>query len=263
MKKLIYLFVIFMVVVSCKKDNTTTPTSTALNPVQKQWGFVLEYTAQWCGPCGQWGAPTMTTLCAVSPNVVGVACHAASGDAMNNSALYSSFYSDRTDGGGIPHFWVGDQNNNYATSAMTTLLAQTCTAAVDLNYTRSGNTITVNTQSKFFANGTGNYYLSVLVLESGINGSASAPTGYPQNGTTDANYTHKHVLRASAITGKAYGESIVNGTVKVGQTINKSYTITLDPTWTKTINVCAILWNYDATVVAPAPKYKYVNCVEK
>jgi len=263
MKKLIYLFVIVLVVVvSCKKDNTTTTTTptTTLNPVQKQWGFVLEYTATWCYYCGQWGASTMDTLCNSSHYVAGISCHASS-DPMYNATLNASFEADRTDGGGIPSFWIGD-NANYDASTLSSLLAQTATAALDLNYTKSGSTITVNTETKFFTAGTGNYFLSVYLIESGIDGSTTAPTAYVQNNPPNpATYVHKRVLRTSSIPSNAFGESIVNGSVAAGKTINKTYTLTVDPTWTKTLNVIAVLWNYNSA--AAVPQYKFVNCIQK
>ena len=264
MKKLIYLFVIVLVVLaSCKKDNTTTPTptptQTTLNPVQKQWGFVIEYTATWCYYCGAWGASTMDALCA-TPYTAGVSCH-SSNDPMYNATLYTSFYNDRTDGGGIPSFWIGDASN-YQTGTLTSLLAQTATAAIDLNYTKSGTKMTVNTQTKFFAAGTGNYYLSVYLIESGIDGSTTAPTAYVQNNPPNpATYKHMQVLRTTSVPSNAYGESIYSGAVTAGKTINKTYSLTIDPTWTKTLNVIAVLWKYDAT--SAVPQYKYVNCFKK
>ena len=264
MKKIIYLFIIVLVVfTSCKKDTTATTTTSTLNPTQKQWGFVLEYTATWSYGCGKIGYPTMDSLCTSNPYVIGISCH-ASNDPFYNATLNSSFEADRTDGGGIPSFWIGD-NANYDASTLTSLLAQTATAALDLNYTKSGSTITVNTETKFFTAGTGNYYLSVYLIESGIDGSDRAATAYQQNGlagTADtATYVHKRVLRTTSIPSNAFGESIVSGSVAAGKTINKTYTLTVDPTWTKTLNVIAVLWNYNSA--AAVPQYKFVNCIQK
>jgi hypothetical protein len=259
MKKFLYLFLFLFVIVSCNKDETTTAAAKKLNPVQKQWGFVLEYTAKWCGPCGNWGAPTMHTLCGLSPYIVGIANH-ASGDPMYDASLYSSFLNDRTDGGGIPAFWIGDVSN-YQNGTMTSLLAQPCTAAIDLSFTKTSTSMTVKTQTKFFTATNGNYFLSVLVLESGIDGGATASSDYKQNGTSDPNYKHEHVLRASSIAGNSYGESIINGAVPAGKTIDKTYTIPLNASWNKTVYPCAILWKYDAA--AGKPQYKYVNCIKK
>jgi hypothetical protein len=260
MKKIFFILAIAISILSCQKTEETPKSSTpALNPVQKQWGLVIEYTAKWCGPCGNWGAPTMHDLTTSSPYVVGIAAH-ASGDPMFDNALYSTFSADRTTGGGIPAFWIGDTKTQSA-SALTTILGKTATAAIDLNYTKTATTMTVNTQTKFFTATSGDYYLSVLLMESGIDGGTSATSDYQQNGTSDPNFKHEHVLRASAVAGKSYGASIISGAITAGKTVNKTYTIAIDPSWKKTLYPCAILWKYEAG--SAVPMYKFVNCIEK
>lgn len=256
MKKILFIVAIAIIIASCKKTDETPATPT-LKPIQKQWGLVIEYTATWCGPCGNWGAPLMHDLCAKSPYVVGIAAH-ASNDPMHIAGLYSTFLSDRTNNGAVPTFWIGDEESQ-SESSLTTLLNKTATAALDLNYTKTTSSMTVNVQSKFFTATSGDYYLSVIMLEDGIDGGTNAAQGYKQAGTSDANFTHNHVLRAAS-GGKSYGESIVSGAITAGKTVNKTYTIAIDPTWKKTLYPVAILWKYEA---GSTPAYKFINCIQK
>ena len=114
---------------------------------------------------------------------------------------------------------------------------------------------------KFFSAGTGEYYMSVLVLEDGIDGSSSAGS-YKQSGTSSSypndDYKHDFVLRASA-SGSAYGASIANNPAS-GTELEKTYTITLDASWKNPYAVC-VIWRLDAG--GSAPQYKFVNSLKK
>jgi hypothetical protein len=258
MKKLLLAFLAFGLVFSaCKKDDDAG--DAGLSPSQTQNGFAINYTATWCGHCGDWGAPLIHDYADAAPNGVAICAH-GSNDPMNNS-LYSSFSSDRTTGGGIPSFWVGDEKTTSG-GAMTALLGQAATAGVDYDYSVEGTTMTVNTKTKFFAAGTGQYYLSVLVLEDGIDGSSSAGS-YAQGGTSNSypndDYKHDFVLRAAATSGNAYGELISTDPAKDSE-VDKTYTITLDATWKNPYAVC-IIWKYDAS--SGAPEFKYINALKK
>jgi hypothetical protein len=232
--------------------DATIDNGTCAIPQQKQMGFIVEYTATWCGPCGDWGAPKMHDIYKMG-DVVGIAAH-ADGDPMYNAALYSSFNTSRPDGGGIPSFWIGDENN-YNASTMTALKGQTAVAGVTFSNEKVGDKMNVKTMVKFFSGVSGDYYLSVYLLESGIDGGASAGS-YKQNGTTDPNYKHDFVLRTAATPSNAYGEKIATGTIAAGTEIKKDYTITIDPTWDKNLYVAAVLWRLNGTM------YEYVNAWE-
>ncbi len=258
MKKLgLLLFVFILALAACKKDKTDE--KDALAPTSTQNGFAINYTATWCGHCGNWGAPLIHKYATDAPKGVAICSH-ASNDPMNNS-LYSDFKSDRTTGGGIPSFWVGDTKTTND-GAMTSLLSTTpAEAGVDYSYEVSGTTMTVKTKTKFFSPSAGQYYLSVLVLEDGIDGSSSAGQ-YTQSGTSTSypndDYHHDFVLRASA-SGTAYGSLITTNPANEAE-IDKDYTITLDASWKNPYAVC-IIWKYDAT--ASEPKYKYINSLKK
>ncbi len=256
MKKFSLILLTFVLVLgACKKDKEEE----GLTPTSTQNGFAINYTATWCGYCGDWGAPLIHKYGTDATKGV-VICSHASGDPMNNS-LYTDFKADRTTGGGIPSFWVGDSKTT-ADDAMTNLLASgSATAGVDYSYEVSGTTMTVKTKTKFFSPDAGDYYMSILILEDGINGNSSSGQ-YKQNGVTNSypndDYHHDFVLRASA-SGSAYGTAIATDPANEAE-IDKDYTITIDPAWNKPYPVI-IIWKYEPS--GSAPHFKYINSLKK
>lgn len=255
MKKFSLIFLSSLIILfACNKKDDEEPTET-LVPTKTQWGFALNYTATWCGPCGAWGAPLIHEF-EEAGNVVAITAH-STGDPMYIAALYNSFENIRTSGGGIPSFWVGDIKTT-AVGSMENLLAQTAIAGIALNSTMGSGTMTVKTKSEFFEDSPGDYYLVVLILESGIDGSGSAGD-YAQNGTAaPATYKHDFVLRASSGNNNVYGEVIATDPAK-GETISKDFTITIDPSWDNEVYAVAILWKKDSSSI---PKYKFINAVK-
>jgi len=173
---------------------------------------------------------------------------------MYDEDLYGSFTSDRSTGGGIPSFWVGDIKTTEP-DAMTNLLSQTPIAGIGISHTIDGSTMTVNTQVEFFEDAEGEYYLSVLVLESGIDGSSSAGS-YAQSGTSNpSSYEHDFVLRASATGNNVYGMLILTDPAN-GEKSDNEFTIELNSAWNNTIYPVAVLWKKDDS---STPKYKFIN----
>ncbi len=261
-RNLIYVIILTVFfAASCKKETVEpdppVPPVPTLQPKQEQWGLAINYTAKWCGPCGSWGAPLIHNLAGMG-KVVAVTNH-ASGDPMYNSTLYSQMTADRITEGGIPAFWVGDTktSSSSSTSTMTQLLASTPIAGIDMKTKRTDLSISIESQVKFFAAGTGDFYLSFWMLESGIDGSASAGS-YAQNGTTDPNYTHDYVIRKSE--GAVYGEKILTDPAS-GKTYDKNFTMTIDASWTQEVYIVAVLWQFDPTgnPSTKNPKYKFIN----
>ncbi len=254
---LLLLFSVFLLTtVSCKKKKDEDD-ERQLKPTQEQKGFAINYTARWCGPCGNWGAPLIHQYADDAPDGAIICAH-ASNDPMHNN-LFNSFAIDRTTNGGIPSFWVGD-NFTQSSSAMTSLLSQPDPeCGVDYKYEINDGKMHVKTKVKFFDDGQGEYYLSVLVLEDGIPGGTSAPSNYQQNGTNDPNYTHDFVLRASADQNRAYGNVIATDPSS-GDVIDGDYTIDLDSSWDDVYAVC-IVWRKDNS--NGRPYYKYVNALKR
>lgn len=252
-KSALLLFAMIIIIVSCKKDDTTDDSQTVvLTPKQVQFGLAINYTATWCGPCGDWGAPLIHELSNMG-DVVAITVH-ASGDPMYIPNLYYSFSSDRPTGGGIPAFWVGDTKTTN-TGAMTALLGQTPIAGVAMSSVNSGTSMTVKTKVEFFELGIGEYYLAVLILEDGIDGSSSAGQ-YEQNGVLDpSTYHHDFVLRASNAEGSVYGEMIINDPSK-GEIFEREYEIALNPDWNNAVYAVTILWEKGES---GSPIYKFIN----
>ncbi|HRY98587.1 MAG TPA: Omp28-related outer membrane protein [Bacteroidales bacterium] len=225
-----------------------------VTPLQKQGAFAINYTATWCGPCGNWGAPRIHEMAAAGSPVVAITAH-ASGDPMHNSVLYGSFSSCRPTGGGIPSFWVGDIDDGMP-SDVTAMLLQTPPAGLEFIAARDGNNMNVAVRSLFFQNVTGEYYLSVYLLEDGIDGSASAGE-YAQNGVANPDtYKHDYVLRAAATPNSAYGEMIASGSIAAGSKFDKTYSIPVDATWND-VYVAVCLWKKDGSF------YSFVNSLKK
>lgn len=257
----LYLSIIFLVAIvfsSCKKEEEEQQThkvpdiENQTTPEKVQWGFALYYTATWWGYCGDWGGPLIHEFAAAG-KVVAIAAH-ASNDPMYDANLYKSFTDVRSTGGAIPSFWVGDIKT-YQPESMTELLNQIPIAGIGITFTKSETNIKVNTNVKFYEDATGEYYLSVLILESGIDGSSSAGA-YAQSGTANpSSYQHDFVLRASSVEGNAYGELIIENPDE-GENIENEYVIQLNSSWTKTVYPVAILWKKD---IATSPNYKFIN----
>lgn len=257
MKKTTLLFLaLAFVFTSCNKnEESETPEDQPFTPKQEQWGFALNYTATWCDPCGEWGAPLIHDLSGAG-NVVAITAH-ATGDPMFISSLYSSFDADRSSGGSIPSFWIGDKKSNIV-SYMETLLQQTPIAGIAIESTRNDSTMTVKTKTKFFNEGSGKYFLSVLILEDGIDGSSSSGE-YAQNGVINPTaYQHDFVLRASSISNNVYGEEIVIGPEE-GAVIEKEYVLNLNPNWGQQTYPVAILWYVDSF---ETPTFQFVNAIK-
>ncbi|MFO7722019.1 MAG: hypothetical protein R6V49_02245, partial [Bacteroidales bacterium] len=209
MKKILFLMIGLAIMFgSCNKEDDDSNTDKGIVVKKEQWALAINYTATWCGYCGSWGAPLIKETGAL-PRVVAIAPHASS-DPMYNQSLYSGFTSERETGGGIPSFWVNDEKTgqNTTKSAAEAATALLPAAALGMKAEKVGTTYNVKVKAEWYTAGTGDYYLSVFLLEDGIDGSATSGA-YKQSGTSDPNYEHYFVLRASATAG-VYGDVIAS-----------------------------------------------------
>ena len=184
--------------------------------------------------------------------------HASPSDPMWN-AVADAFYDVFTISG-WPNFWIGNNykgTNTNVTSEVNTYLGETNVANAVVLVTKNGDgTWEIKVQVEFFAAGSGEYYVAVYITEDGIDGSAPYTSGgYGQNGSTNPNYTHDHVLRASA-NGSPWGESI-GSSPGAGTVVSKTYAVTLDSDWVESnLHLNAIIWKKSGS------SYEYVNATD-
>ncbi len=289
----------------CKKDetsnvdddNTNGGGSSALVVENKQRSLLAYVTATWCPPCGQVGGPTFKAAVTEKGTNEIIALNIQTSDSrltpyfkrpssINNqdsvyiapifSRIFASLNIQTNAQGqyGIPAFsmnnaYLGGSNvtSTTMTNNATTYNSNAPVVGVAAKKTISGNTITVDVKSKFFKEGSGEYFWSALVVEKSV-------TGYQNVGGVDnQNYEHKYNVRASMQNGEMYNQSVfgsssfASGTVAVGKEFTQTFKLNyvnysainpafgviqwnLNPANT---NVAVIVWKKNGT------KYDFVN----
>jgi hypothetical protein len=245
MKKFMLLLAVGAFAASCSKEATVSETITI---PQTQKTLLISRSATWCGPCGSSGKPVFRALEAIGDDKI-VCLASQANDGLNSPAgdLIGNNLMSRFQQNGIPHmFQTGNgntlnfyPNQSTATNNMNTINAKAANANVYVSASVEGSTITIKAKTKFFAAGSGNYQLGVLILENGIQKT--------QAGSSNPN--HDGVIRGNAGS-SAWGEAITSTAMDAEQEF--SYTVNVDPTWKKeNLKVAAIIWkkngnNYDA-----------------
>lgn len=228
----------------------------------KQSVLVINYTAASCYNCGSWGALLIHDL-EESDDVVTICVHSLS-DPMY-SPIMTSIKSQRETGGEIPAFWVGDIktiDEKSTRSAVNLLKTNLAVAEIDISYNIIDTIMHVSVQSTFAFEHKGTYYLSVFLLEDGIDGSYNSGL-YRQIGTLHSypndDFTHDYVLRSSSTGNEAYGEMIIQNQGK-DHVIFKEYDFDISSYPRENIYPVAILWEYNPD--SDKPHYIFVNAIK-
>ncbi|MEI6766525.1 MAG: Omp28-related outer membrane protein [Bacteroidota bacterium] len=264
MKKIsLALLGIILIFSACKKkDNSeiadsntdNEPVIANVEPEQKQYALVLEYTATWCSACGSWGHETIGEIINYNlKKVVPVLCHVSDGISPDPN-LFNGVMAIYPNDGGVPDFVINDVHSN-SVSDVAAVLAREPVAQTNFTMARNGRSISVHTKTKFFKAVSGaDYYLAVYALEDGIDGLAGSNQ---QTGATDPAYKHNHTLRASSCSNSALGEKIVSGSADEGAFISGDYSITCPANCNMSnVTVAAIIWKI-------AGDTTFVNAYEK
>ncbi|MBL7682714.1 MAG: T9SS type A sorting domain-containing protein [Flavipsychrobacter sp.] len=215
--------------------------------------LIYKATADWCGPCGGFGWTQTLDLINTEPNAITVAYHSQS--TTTTSLNVSSSAAAAMEGNldlaitGIPSFVVGRKNMEQASTSqcraeVASATSGTAVANTGFLVTWKGDSLIVNTRTKFFSAATGDYYVAVYAYENDV-------VAY-QNGQP-ANPSHHHIFRMP--TGATNWGTKLNGTsftVTSQQDITFKYTV--PTTWNKNkMTVFAVIWKKNGT------KYDVVN----
>jgi hypothetical protein len=240
----------------CKKKTDDEPkgngTVVAEGPAQVQNAVVIYFGGTWCPPCGSNGKPAKEAVKeALGDRVTLISCQVAAGgtEPMDNSSsnqLSNNVFGVRS----FPSLYVGGANeiissipstsamSTNAVAAANTAKDKTAIAAVDATTSISGNTLTINTRTKFYADQTEEYYLAAHVLESGLNHAQSSDNSKNKN-------IHDNVLRVTATT-SGTGD-LLSGNNKKDEVKTKTFTVTINDAWKKeNMQVALVLWRKNA-----------------
>ena len=214
-------------------------------------------TATWCTPCGEWGIESTAIM--VDENLdkaVFIELH--NSDLLSNPfndeilenyplTLYTPAWYvngvDRTfheDLGQIPTYTENNVQNDVDSTYDVPPLANT-----NFTFSISGDMLTVNTETKFFQNGDGEYYLAIYVVEDDVD--------EEQDGAA-ASYRHDFTLRSGMTSTNTYGEMINDAPVTSGTEFTDTYTLELDAEWQQPkIWLAAVIWEKIGDA------YSYIN----
>ncbi len=152
-----------------------------------------------------------------------------------------------------PSFWLIDDSVTwqdmeseskavaYTTDKYEVLESQGVKAHIAFEYEISGNTLTVNTLTKFFAEMTGDYYVNIMLLESGFE---AEQAGSP-NGTIIASRVLRVIFSGENGDGdeQFWDTQIANGTTDAGTEVSKTFSTTLKSSWDKDkLTIVATIW---------------------
>lgn len=243
-----------------------------------------DFTGTWCGFCPR-GTTTMNNTLAAYPNVIGMAVHNGSSNAMAIGNIYANTLDDvNTYGypGGMVDRWKFPQQSNlvFSTSVWTSYSYNrtNVTSPVNISIASTFNSVTrqcdVTVTASFVGAATaysgGDFRMSAILVEDGITGTGVGynQTNYLGQGCsspdpnspwytfpcTIVGFVHDHVARynmAGGTAAQAWGLSgVVPNSVSAGQSFTHTFTYTLPTAWNdQKMKVVAFVSNYHPTNV--------------
>lgn len=226
--------------------NATVDDASCVYIQEKQNSVFVKFTATWCGPCGDWGAPAFTN--AVDGNkgkLLGMSLQVSDNlTTAANGPLVDQF-SSKWAYTGTPNFAANEQmvgtsvNQAVAIVNDASQLAPTMGVGLRTSIGAGPNTgkINIDAYVKNFTDVSGVYHLAVYFLAREIVETQKVGS------TNDPNFVHHHVLMGSATSGGAWGEEIMASGGSKGALKHWAKAVAYDPTWDlDQIEVVAVIW---------------------
>jgi hypothetical protein len=207
-----------------------------LKVVAKQRAIVTYVGATWCGPCGAYGDPTKKHIeNAFGSDVIILNVQYIDAISSSNSfgPKFGNVFQNFVSSNGIPYIYFSaanytmkhrgfsssaSVNNNTANTDVNACLSSTLEVGVAAKATASGNTITINTLSKFYM-ALGEHYIGVYLLEDRVMAN--------QAGSSDGVSSHENVLRTAVNTSTTLGLESIGASFTANQKVSGSYTLTI------------------------------------
>ena len=246
-------------IVSCKKtEEQPKAEDPGIQVEKKNTALINKFTGSNCYYCGDWGWPMFeeiiteyhgkTAVCigSYSQNQFANLFVTTAATAMDRrlpvTVGYPTFAANFNDA------WNGTQTlegmKTNISNAVNAHINASVVANSGLTYKIDGDNIIFNTRTKFFEAATGEFNLSVYVVEDKVIGNQSGPNGGP-------NASHHKVLRAA---NSDWGVGIVNGDVTADATFDKEVTIAKSSSWNMdNVEFVTIIWKKNGD------KWDFVN----
>ncbi len=219
--------------------------------------IVFKITGETCYYCGAWGWQAWIDLADAYPN--GAALVWANYGVGFSDAEFRNQEINPTmepienmfeDGGGKPNFATNgvdySTNDGSAKSAADAFIQTTPDVAAVMKSNLEGDKLTVNTDVKFFADLSGDYYVGAYVIENKAVGDQAGPAG--ANGPVE----HHYVMRGSMTT-SAWGVKLTSS-AKEGDLFTQEFEATIPSNYKKeNLSYGIIIWKKVGT------KYEFVN----
>jgi thiol-disulfide isomerase/thioredoxin len=225
---------------SCSSTSSKEPGG--LTVEEKNYPLVFDFTATWCGPCGQNGTPMFKRIASeLEKDASFMAVHSTSSELVAH--LANGSFSPAVWGmnallglniSAIPSFTVNGSlvqtNETTIKSAITTASQRVVEAGVNFTASKNANGIDINYATKFFAEVDGDYYLGFYLTEDEVMHRQYVGAAY------QSNYEHSKILRAimnpevieklslrnsqgqQFTVDASFGQSLVSGSIEKGKT---------------------------------------------
>jgi hypothetical protein len=213
---------------------------------EKQNSVFVKFTATWCGPCGDWGAPAFTgaidgnkgKLLGMSLQVSDNLTNAANGPIVDQFSAKWAYT-------GTPNFAANEQMVGTSVGQAVSIvndasqLAPTMGVGLRTSIGAGPNTgkINIDAYIKNFADVTGVYHLAIYFLAREIVETQKVGS------TNDPNFVHHHVLMGAATSGGAWGEEILPSGGSKGGTKHWAKAVAYDPSLElDQMEIVAVIW---------------------